>query len=64
MIEVGTAFANFEAIGKWDVYEIVFDLMDRRKITLNMIQMIGSWNGIPEHVIRMRRLQWVNMRKA
>ena len=55
------AFENFD---KWKTYGLVFGLMDKRKITLRQIVEIAGRHGINEGVLRMRRLQFLAMRRS
>jgi len=60
------AFTNFD---KWVTYRIVFDLMDKRKITLREIMVIAKKAGIEPAVIKSRRryflqLKYVHGRKS
>lgn len=55
------AFADFD---KWHTYETVFDLMDRRQITLWKIKQIAYRKaGIDADVIEMRRRDNIAMRR-
>ena len=59
---VANAFANFEEIGKWEVYRIVFDAMEAGKIRLHeIVEIAEAEAGICESVIRMRRADWIRM---
>tara|TARA_R110000744_G_scaffold86342_1_gene168681 strand:+ start:236 stop:730 length:495 start_codon:yes stop_codon:yes gene_type:complete len=59
------AFADFNAelIDRWDLYEIVFGLMDSRRLTLKEIKSIGDAFGISKAVIGMRRADWLSMKR-
>ena len=59
------AFVDFgnKRIDKWEFYEILFDLMDKRLTTLKRICRTFP-NVVPDHVIRSRRHQWVSMRRS
>jgi len=56
---VTQAFNNFE---KWDTYQIVFGLMDKRKITLREIVAIAEKAGIKPTVIRSRRRYFLQLK--
>ena len=56
-----TEFAN-GSIDKWTAYGRVFDLVDRRRITLTEVAKVFATAGIPEEVTRMRRRQFLGMR--
>jgi hypothetical protein len=49
-------------INKWDFYAGIFDLMERRKITLRRLMEIAPEYGISAGVIAMRRSDWLAMR--
>ena len=59
------AFADFDAelIDRWDLYGIVFGLMDSRRLTLKEIKSIGDAFGISKAVIGMRRTDWLSMKR-
>ena len=59
------AFADFDAelIDKWDLYGIVFGLMDSRRLTLKEIKSIRDAFGISKAVIGMRRTDWLSMKR-
>jgi len=56
---VTEAFDNFE---KWDTYQVVFGLMDKRKITLREIVVIAEKAGIKPTVIRSRRRYFLQLK--
>jgi len=56
---VTQAFNNFE---KWDTYQVVFGLMDKRKITLREIVAIAEKAGIKPTVIRSRRRYFLQLK--
>jgi len=59
---VGNAFANWDTIGKWGVYQIAFDAMKAGKIRLyEIVEIAEAEAGIRESVIRMRRADWIRM---
>ena len=59
------AFKDFgnNRLDKWEFYEILFDLMDKRLTTLTRIciNCRDYPNVVPAHVIRSRRDQWLSM---
>jgi hypothetical protein len=56
------AFADFD---KWETYGTVFDLMNRRQITLRQIKEIAYRQaGIDGGVIEMRRRDYIQMTRA
>ena len=56
---VTEAFDNFE---KWDTYQVVFGLMDKRKITLREIIAIAEKIGMKPAVIRSRRRYFLQLK--
>jgi hypothetical protein len=55
----------FEVDGsQWDVYGFAFASMDNGRILLREIIAIASLYGIKEDVVRLRRLQWLDMKKG
>ena len=55
-------FANGD-IDKWDAYGEVFNLLDRRRVTLRMICEEFAAVGVPGEVVQMRRRQFLGMRQ-
>lgn len=58
---VTDAFTNFD---KWTTYQIAFDLMDQRKITLRGIMVIAKKAGIKPAVIKSRRRYFLQLKKV
>jgi len=56
---VTEAFNNFD---KWDTYQVVFNLMDKRKITLREIIAIAEKAGIKPTVLRSRRRYFLQLK--
>tara|TARA_R110002167_G_scaffold136591_1_gene323419 strand:- start:375 stop:593 length:219 start_codon:yes stop_codon:yes gene_type:complete len=50
-------------IEKFDAYSLVFDQMDARRITLTEICDIAHGVGLARGVIKMRRWQFIGMRR-
>tara|TARA_R110002020_G_scaffold6382_1_gene27208 strand:- start:3824 stop:4075 length:252 start_codon:yes stop_codon:yes gene_type:complete len=48
----------------WDTYGFAFASMDKGRILLREIIAIASSYGIKEEVVRLRRLQWLDMKKG
>ena len=57
--QVTNAFNDFK---KWDTYQIVFGLMDKRKITLREIIAIAEKTGMKPAVIRSRRRYFLQLK--
>tara|TARA_R110000868_G_scaffold4450_1_gene27985 strand:+ start:413 stop:622 length:210 start_codon:yes stop_codon:yes gene_type:complete len=57
--QVTNAFTNFD---KWPTYQIVFSLMDKRKITLREIIVIAEKTGMKPAVIRSRRRYFLQLK--
>ena len=56
---VTEAFNDFK---KWDTYQVVFSLMDKRKITLREIIVIAEKTGMKPAVIRSRRRYFLQLK--
>ena len=58
------AFHDFASglTDKWEMYSIVFGLMDSRRLTLSEIKSIGPRYGVTAGAIQMRRCDWLNER--
>lgn len=49
----------FDKFNKWETYGRVFQLMDKRKITLRQIIQIARQYGISQGVVEMRRRDYL-----
>lgn len=58
--KVNQAFNNFN---KWETYNIVFGLMDCKKIKLREIVDIAQKHGISKNVIEMRRRDYLSHKR-
>tara|TARA_R110002012_G_scaffold301771_1_gene502228 strand:+ start:362 stop:571 length:210 start_codon:yes stop_codon:yes gene_type:complete len=55
---------QFNYFNKWETYGNVFALMDAKKTTLRKIISIAGKYGISEGVVRMRRNQFITMKRS
>ena len=52
-------------ITKWTAYGTIFELVDRRRLTLTTaVKILGDVAGIRPEVVRMRRHDWLAMKGA
>lgn len=64
---VQKAFESLKDINSqqnWDVFGLAFAAMDNKRVLLREIIAIASLFGIGEDVVRLRRLQWLDMKKG
>jgi len=57
------AHEAFEDFSKWETYTIVFDLMDKKRLTLKKIAEIAFKYGIDGAVINARRRYFLQLRR-